>query len=144
MFVLLCLLAIGGIAWRNNDEIKLKGTPFILRTSADTYETCIVAYKYGTGNSVGVTSAKVTDVYWNSQYILATCNQKDSTRYYIIKILAANTKPVPWKTHGPMSLENYRHYKDSLCLEETKMSYENYYKPWWKKIRHRKTSQISQ
>ena len=117
----------------------------ILLTSCDSYhknlkgtnfnggwinlpELTTINYNVPNGGWLGVTGQRITDVYWNEEYILAKrCeNRTDSILgYYIIKILPDTTRPVPWKSYGLLTREEYIHKRDSLELDESRMRYIN-------------------
>lgn len=85
-------------------------------------------YDYPDGGSCGVTEGRITDVYWNEQYILAKqCKMyNDSIKgYYIVKILPPVKKGVPYKKIGPLSEEEYIMKKKELGLDEQKMKHMN-------------------
>lgn len=78
-----------------------------------------------------ILKARITDVYWNKQYILAKqCEfYNDSVRgYYIVKILPPVKKGVPYKKMGPLSEEEYIRLKKELGLDEKKMKHLNLFK----------------
>lgn len=83
------------------------------------------------GSGEGVLKARITDVYWNAQYILAKqCEfYNDSIRgYYIVKILPPVKKGVPYKKIGPLSEEEFIRLKEELGLDEREMSHLNLFK----------------
>ena len=73
-----------------------------------------------------VLGGRITDVYWNEQYILATeyAVQNDSiTGYYIVKMLPPVKKGVPWEKIGPLSKGEYEQKKQELHLNEKEMKH---------------------
>ncbi len=75
---------------------------------------------------VCVLGGRITDVYWNVQYILATeyAVQNDSiTGYYIVKMLPPVKKGVPWEKIGPLSKGEYEQKKQELHLNEKEMKH---------------------
>lgn len=83
------------------------------------------------GSGEGVLKARITDVYWNAQYILAKqCEfYNDSIKgYYIVKILPPVKKGVPYKKLGPLSEEEFIRLKEELGLDEREMSHLNLFK----------------
>lgn len=95
-------------------------------------ELTSVCYVYpDTGGLVGITEGRITDVYWNAQYILAKqCEfYNDSIRgYYIVKILPPVKKGVPYKKIGPLSEEEFIRLKEELGLDEREMNHLNLFK----------------
>jgi hypothetical protein len=73
---------------------------------------------------------RVTDVYWNEQYILVTRSDvwSDSIEgYYIIKMLPFGTKRgVPCEKTGLLSKEEYEQKKQELGLNEKEMKYKRF------------------
>ena len=132
------LLFIAFVFLRNYDTKELKGTQFVLLNIDDSFQSCVIAYdNHNEGFYQSITLPTITDVFWDKQYVLAKCERNDSINYYIIKIPESDTLPVPWIRYGPMSIDDYLHYKDSLKFKEYKMNYENYYKSWWEKLQYR-------
>lgn len=85
-----------------------------------------------------ITEPRITDVYWNKKYILATkCEAYSDTvnGYYIIEMLDDSTNVMPWILSGPMSEEEYEIKKNQLNISEKNMNYDNVFKHWWEKIR---------
>lgn len=83
------------------------------------------------GLGEGVLEGRITDVYWNEQYILAKqCEfYNDSIKgYYIIKILPPVKKGVPYKKIGPLSEEEFIRLKEELRLNEEEMKHLNLFK----------------
>lgn len=80
----------------------------------------------------GVLEGRITDVYWNDQYILAKqCEAFNDTvkAYFIIKILPDTVKSgLPYKKIGPLTENEYTHKKQELNLNEKNMKYENIFK----------------
>ena len=106
---------------------NLKGTNFNVGW-INLPELTTINYNVPNGGWLGVTEQRITDVYWNEEYILAKrCeNRTDSILgYYIIKILPDTTLPVPWKSYGLLTREEYIHKRDSLGLDESGMRYIN-------------------
>lgn len=94
-------------------------------------ELTSLCYDYPNGGSCGITEGRITDVYWNAQYILAKqCEfYNDSIRgYYIVKILPPVKKGVPYKKIGPLSEEEFIRLKEELGLDEREMSHLNLFK----------------
>ncbi len=115
---------------------KLTGTDFSVGWINLPELTCIY-YDFPSGLSIGVSSQRITDVYWNDKYILAKrcANTSDSLiGYYIITILPENTRPVPWKSSDLMSEEEYEQSKKQLGLNEQEMRHMNIFERnflWW-------------
>ena len=115
---------------------KLKGTNFSVGWINLPELTCIY-YDYPNGLSIGVSSQRITDVYWNDKYILAKrcANTNDSLiGYYIIKVLPNDTRSVPWQCSKLLSNEEYQRAKLELGLNEQNMKYTNIFKRkflWW-------------
>lgn len=106
---------------------NLKGTNFNVGW-INLPEFTTINYNDPNGGWLGVTEQRITDVYWNEEYILAKrCeNRTDSILgYYIIKILPDTTRPVPWKRYGLLTWEQYTRKRDSLGLEESQMRHIN-------------------
>lgn len=79
----------------------------------------------------GVIEGRVTDVYWNDQYILATrCKVRSDSviGYYIVKMLPPVEQGVPWEKTGPLSKEEYKQKKKELNLREEDMKHINIFK----------------
>jgi hypothetical protein len=77
----------------------------------------------------GIVSGRVTDIYWNEQYILATRQHiwNDSIiGYYIVKMLPPVKKGVPWEKIGPLSKEEYEQKKQELQLNEKEMKHKRF------------------
>ena len=97
----------------------------------DMPELTNLYYDYPNGGSCGVAKARITDVYWNEQYILAKqCEfYNDSIKgYYIIKILPPVKKGVPYKKTDPLSEEEFIRLKEELGLNEKEMKHLNLFK----------------
>ena len=96
-----------------------------------------VKYHYPDGLRVGILMQRITDVYRNSNYILATrCeNTTDSILgYYIVTILPEGTRPVPWKRSELLSKDEYENRKRELGLKEEDMKHTNIFERkflWW-------------
>jgi len=79
---------------------------------------------------VGVIEGRITDVYWNDKYILATRCEVFSDSivgYYIIEILPPVKKGVPRKVTGPYIKEEREKEMQKLLLDEKKMNHYNYF-----------------
>jgi hypothetical protein len=75
-----------------------------------------------------VVSGRITDIYWNEQYILTTqCDVwSDSIAgYYIVKMLPSVEKGVPWEKTKLLSKEEYEQKKQELLLNEKEMKHIN-------------------
>lgn len=82
------------------------------------------------GSFFGVLEGRITDVYWNDEYILATQYDIQSNNlegYYVIRMLYSVKKGVPWKKTGPFSKEEYEQQKRDLGLNEKEMKHTNLY-----------------
>jgi hypothetical protein len=85
-------------------------------------------YKDAETNSFGegIIDGRITDIYWNEQYILLTqyAVRSDSvTGYYIVKMLSHVKKGVPWKTIKLSTKEEYEQKKQELSLNEKEMKH---------------------
>lgn len=115
---------------------KLTGTDFSVGW-INLPELTNITYDYPNGVSVEILTQRITDVYWNDKYILATrcCNTSDSVLgYYIVSILPKDARPVPWKCSELLSAEEYEKLKKELELKEQDMKHMNIFehKPlWW-------------
>lgn len=99
-----------------------------------------VCYDYPHGGSVGILENRITDVYWNEQYILAKRCAYDNDSiigYYIVTILPEDVNRVPWKMwikSELLSEEEYEQAKKELGLNEQEMKHTNIFKRrflWW-------------
>ena len=75
-----------------------------------------------------VLDGRITDIYWNKQYILATqcaVNSDSIEGYYIVKMLPPVKKGVPWKTTKFETKYEYEQKKQELGLDEKKMDHIN-------------------
>ena len=86
-------------------------------------------YQYSDYGMIGVLDGRITDIYWNEQYILATqCDVwSDSVvGYYIVKKLPLSVKKgVPCEIVGSLSKEEYEQKKQELFLNEREMKHTN-------------------
>jgi len=86
-------------------------------------------YEYPDYGMIGVLNGRITDVYWNEEYILATqCGVwNDSIEgYYLVKMLELGAKRgVPCEIIGSLSREEYEQNKSELSINEQKMRHIN-------------------
>lgn len=76
--------------------------------------------------SIGVLEGRITDVYWNEEYILATQHsiKNDSIiNYFIIKMFQFEKKDIPWEKIKLSTKEEYEKKKQELSLNEKKMKH---------------------
>lgn len=128
IFILLMSgLIIGSFDFTRSERLG-KTNYYLMENMANVIEVC---YKYPNGLFIGVEGGRITDVYWNDEYILATqCDtQSDSVRgYYIMKIFSSTVgKSIPCEKNGPLSKEEYEQEKHNLGISEKKMRHINLY-----------------
>ena len=73
------------------------------------------------------------DVYWNSEYIIIKCTEKNSreiTNYCIIKQYSKNNSHVPWEVHEYATEMEFEDAKQLFNLDEEKMNHTNADIPW--------------
>ncbi|KAA6302575.1 MAG: hypothetical protein EZS26_001082 [Candidatus Ordinivivax streblomastigis] len=73
-----------------------------------------------------VLRGRITDAYWNDQYILATqyaVNSDSIEGYYIVKMLPPVEKGVPWEETKFATKEEYEQKKQELSLNEKEMKH---------------------
>lgn len=134
IFIVLIIL-ISGTSCDSYNK-KLDGISFSIGW-VNLPELTNVCYDYPDGLSVGILENRITDVYWNEQYILAKRCAYDNDSiigYYIVTILPEGIHRVPWKKTELLSEEEYEQTKKELGLNEQEMKHTNIFKRrflWW-------------
>jgi hypothetical protein len=78
------------------------------------------------GMFVGVLEGRISDAYWNDQYILGTQHAVRSDSiigYFIVKMLPPVKKGVPWEKIELSTKEEYEQKKRELSLNEKEMKH---------------------
>ncbi|KAA6302573.1 MAG: hypothetical protein EZS26_001080 [Candidatus Ordinivivax streblomastigis] len=74
----------------------------------------------------GIIEGRISDIYWNDQYILVTqyaVNSDSIEGYYIVKMLPPVEKGVPWEETKFATKEEYEQKKQELSLNEKEMKH---------------------